>query len=92
MAEKQAKQSYKDLKVWQEAMGLAEVCYRLTKLFPNAEMYGMITQIRRAAASVAANIAEGYGTEAQTDPFLKQRDTVGRMLRALIRSLQKPSA
>jgi hypothetical protein len=42
MVEKQAIQSYKDLKVWQEAMGLAEECYRLTKLFPRSEMYGMI--------------------------------------------------
>lgn len=51
-------QSYRDLKVWQEAMNVAEFCYRATKAFPK---YGMIAQIRRAAASIPANIAEGYG-------------------------------
>ena len=54
-------QSYRDLKVWQEAVNLAERCYYLTKTFPNEEIYGMTTQIRRASVSIAANIAEGYG-------------------------------
>ena len=53
--------SYRDLKVWQQAMDLAEVCYRLTRGFPKDELYGMVSQIRRAAASVPANIAEGHG-------------------------------
>lgn len=55
--------SFKDLKVWQEAMTLAEECYELTKQYPKEEMYSMVTQIRRSAASVAANIAEGHGRE-----------------------------
>ncbi len=42
-------------------MDLAVECYELTRGFPRAEAYGMTSQIRRAAASVAANIAEGYG-------------------------------
>lgn len=50
-------QSYRDLKVWQEAVNLAEICYRLTKIFPKEELYGMTSQIRRASVS----IAEGYG-------------------------------
>ncbi len=54
-------QSYRDLKVWQEGMNLAESCYKATKAFPKEETYGMISQIRRAAASIPANIAEGYG-------------------------------
>ena len=54
-------QSYQDLKVWQEAMNLAEACYRVTKAFPKEETYGMISQIRKAAVSIPANIAEGYG-------------------------------
>jgi four helix bundle protein len=54
-------QSYRDLKVWQEAMNLAESCYKTTKLFPKEETYGMISQIRRSAASIPANISEGYG-------------------------------
>jgi four helix bundle protein len=53
--------SYRDLRVWQEAMALAEGCYRLTREFPKDELYGMTSQIRRAAGSVPANIAEAYG-------------------------------
>lgn len=53
--------SYRDLRVWQDAMTLAEGCYRLTREFPKDELYGMTSQIRRAAASVPANIAEAYG-------------------------------
>jgi four helix bundle protein len=62
--------SYRDLKVWQEAMSLAEQCYILTRGFPRDEMYGMTSQIRRSAASVAANIAEGQGRE-QTAVFVQ---------------------
>jgi four helix bundle protein len=55
--------SYRDLKVWQLAMDLAESAYRQSQDMPRAEMYGMVVQIRRSAASVPANIAEGYGRE-----------------------------
>jgi four helix bundle protein len=57
--------SYRDLKVWQEGMDLAEECYRLTRRFPQEEMYGITSQIRRAAVSVPANIAEGYGRDSR---------------------------
>ena len=60
-------QSYRDLLVWQQGMGLAEACYRLSKSFPREEMVGMTTQIRRAAVSVPANIAEGYGRESRKE-------------------------
>ncbi|NEP00414.1 MAG: four helix bundle protein [Symploca sp. SIO2E9] len=52
---------FKDLKIWQKGMDIAEKCYFLTKLFPRDELYGMVQQIRRAAASIPANISEGYG-------------------------------
>ena len=52
---------YRDLTVWQKSMDLAEVCYRIIKDFPKEELYGMTSQIRRSAASIPANIAEGYG-------------------------------
>ncbi|MEW9808168.1 four helix bundle protein [Mesorhizobium marinum] len=55
--------SYRDLLVWKAALELAVSCYELTKGFPNAETYGMTSQIRRASASIAANIAEGHGRE-----------------------------
>ncbi len=56
-------ESYRDLRVWRQAMDLAEACYRLTKSFPREELFGLTAQIRRASVSVAANIAEGYGRE-----------------------------
>ena len=51
--------SYRDLRVWQEAMDLAEATYHATEHFPKHERYGLVTQLRRAAVSVASNIAEG---------------------------------
>ena len=61
---------YKDIEVWQMAMTLAEDCYLLTARFPKDEMYGMSAQIRRAAVSIPANIAEGYGRD-QTGSFVQ---------------------
>jgi four helix bundle protein len=111
------------LKVWQEAMLLAERAYVLTARFPKDEVYGMTSQIRRAAVSIAANIAEGHGREnsgsfiqfmrvsqgslkelethlilagrvrlvpvEEVEPMLRQCDELGRMLRSLIRSIQR---
>ena len=51
--------THKDLKVWQEAMKLAKVVYKLTGDFPKEEVYGLSSQMRRAAVSVPSNIAEG---------------------------------
>ncbi|RWQ17669.1 four helix bundle protein [Mesorhizobium sp.] len=55
--------SYKDLIVWQQAMDLAVAVYGATKSWPKEELYGLTSQVRRAASSVPANIAEGYGRE-----------------------------
>lgn len=55
--------SYQDLVVWQIAIDLSVLAYQVTKPFPASEMYGLTSQIRRAATSVAANIAEGYGRD-----------------------------
>jgi four helix bundle protein len=55
--------SYRDLIVWQKAMALAALCYAKTRSFPRTEAFGLTTQIRRAAASIPANIAEGNGRE-----------------------------
>jgi four helix bundle protein len=55
--------SYKDLLVWQQSMDLAVDIYSATKSWPKEELYGLTSQVRRAATSVPANIAEGYGRE-----------------------------
>ena len=61
MAEKTG--SYKDLIVWQQAMALAVAVYAATRSWPKEELYGLTSQVRRAATSVPSNIAEGYGRE-----------------------------
>jgi four helix bundle protein len=53
--------SFRDLRVWQEAMKLTTEIYRSTTAFPKHELYGLSQQIRRAAVSVPSNIAEGKG-------------------------------
>jgi four helix bundle protein len=53
--------SYKKLEVWHDAIDLAAMVYRRTESFPKREIYGLTAQLRRAAVSVPANIAEGYG-------------------------------
>jgi four helix bundle protein len=53
-------QSVKRFKVWQESVELVMVSYKLSALFPAEERFGLISQIRRAATSVPANIAEGF--------------------------------
>ncbi len=51
--------SYKDLIVWQKSMCLATSIYKLTSKFPKEEMYGLSSQMKRAAVSIASNVAEG---------------------------------
>lgn len=53
--------SYRELLVWQKAMELVVLVYRLTETFPKREVYGLAAQLRRAGVSVPSNIAEGYG-------------------------------
>ena len=53
--------NFRDLQVWHKAHALTLTCYQMTNAFPKQEMYGLTSQIRRCAASVAANIAEGCG-------------------------------
>lgn len=54
---------YKSLKVWEKAHSLTVSLYEATKSFPKEELYALTSQIRRSAASIPANIAEGCGRE-----------------------------
>ena len=54
-------QNYKELDVWKRAVALITELYRITSRFPDSERFGLVAQIRRAATSIAANIAEGWG-------------------------------
>ena len=51
--------THKDLEVWKEAVGLSVTCYEVTRRFPREEQFGLASQMRRAAISIASNIAEG---------------------------------
>ena len=54
-------QSYRDLVIWTKAIELVTEIYRVTKYFPKEKLYGLTSQIRRAAVSIPSNIAEGHG-------------------------------
>ncbi len=56
-------QSFTDLEVWKEAHKLALLVYELTKNFPKEEIFGLISQLRRAAVSITSNIAEGFSRQ-----------------------------
>ncbi|HEX8772836.1 MAG TPA: four helix bundle protein [Pyrinomonadaceae bacterium] len=55
--------SFRDLRVWQAGMDLVEQVYRITQTFPKHEIYGLTSQMQRAAVSVPSNIAEGHTRE-----------------------------
>jgi four helix bundle protein len=59
--------TYRDLKVWQRSIDLTEKVYRLTGAFPTSEVYGLTSQMRRAAVSIASNIAEGWGRRSRRE-------------------------
>jgi four helix bundle protein len=59
--------SYRELKVWQNSIDLAEKIYRLTSSFPASEIYGLVSQLRRAGVSIPSNIAEGWGRRSRKE-------------------------
>ena len=114
---------YRDLKVWILGMELAEQAYKATASFPKEEMYGLTGQMRRSAASIPANIAEGFGRQQRqsfiqflriaqgslkelethcelakrlgylggdaSSGMLNKCETLGKMMRAFVASLEK---
>jgi len=61
MEERKTIRGFKDLIVWQRSVALAVKIYYITREFPRDEIYGLTSQIRRAAISIPSNIAEGHG-------------------------------
>ena len=61
--------TYKDLRVWQKADELAFEIYEITKKFPKGEIYGLTSQLRRAALSIPTNIVEGYARKGDFPAF-----------------------
>jgi len=62
--------SFQDLRIWQEAMDLTVKIYEATSSFPKSEIYGLVSQIRRAAVSVPSNIAEGKGHRSDRSSYV----------------------
>jgi four helix bundle protein len=67
MSDKPKIRNYRDLGVWQNGMDIALAVYKVAKTFPDDERFGLTSQLRRAAASVPANIAEGHARSSTKD-------------------------
>lgn len=67
MENKNTIRHFTDLHAWQEAKGLAIQVYKATNQFPVSEQFGLTSQIRRAAISISANIAEGFARRTTKD-------------------------
>lgn len=60
-------QSYEHLKIWRESVELASLIYKITKKFPKSEIFGIVSQLRRAVVSIPSNVAEGSGRNSPKD-------------------------
>ena len=72
--------TYRDLVVWQKAMGLVYLVYEVTQSFPKHELYGLVSQMRRAAVSIPSNVAEGKGRSSDRDFSLFLQHSRGSLL------------
>jgi hypothetical protein len=70
--------NYKELKVWEKSYQFCLEIYRLTQEFPKSEIYGLISQMRRAALSIPSNIAEGYGRKTTPVGFANLNQKVAK--------------
>ena len=66
-------ETHKDLRVWQQSIAMVTSIYLMTQSFPKEELFGLVSQLRRASVSVPSNIAEGYarGTDKEKLHFLR---------------------
>jgi four helix bundle protein len=75
-------QSFRDLHAWQEAYKLALLLYKVTKTFPKEELFGIVSQIRRAVVSVASNIAEGFSRNSVKEKIQFYHTALGSLTEA----------
>ena len=73
--------SFTDLNAWKYGHELVLDIYRITKLFPKDEMFGLVSQMRRSAVSITSNIAEGFSRES----YAEKSVTVSKLLNGLIK-------
>lgn len=71
---------HKDLEVWQLAMDLVIHVYAVSRMFPRCELYGLISQVQRAAVSIPSNIAEGYGRHSAKELHRLLNNALGSLL------------
>jgi four helix bundle protein len=72
--------TYRELDAWKRSMSLVSEIYRLTTDFPKTELYGLVSQMRRAAVSVPSNIAEGWGRRNRRDFLRFLRTSYGSLM------------
>jgi len=75
--------SFEKLEIWQLGIRITKEVYRITKKFPRDELWGLISQMRRAAASIPMNIAEGSSRRSKKDFSLFLRRAIGSLLELL---------
>ena len=72
-------ETHKDLRVWQQSIEMVTSIYLLTRSFPKEELFGLVSQLRRAAVSVPSNIAEGYARSTDKEKLHFLRISSGSM-------------
>lgn len=72
--------TYRELLVWQKSMDLVTEIYRTSRDFPKEEIYGLMSQLRRAAVSVPSNVAEGFGRNNQKEFWRFLRISIASLL------------
>ncbi len=72
-------ETHKDLRVWHQSIEMVTSIYLMTKTFPKEELFGLVSQIRRAAVSVPSNIAEGYARGSNKEKLHFLRISSGSM-------------
>ena len=81
------KHNFHELKVWTKAMDFVAEIYQLTQLFPKEELYGLTSQTRRAATSIALSIAEGSGGSSNTE-FIRFLEMAQRSVYEVLTALE----